>query len=219
MRVNILDESLEVVDSFDISFLDEIQVEAKKRIRSGSVKVGFFFRAGDTFWRVVDTDGTVTIEIDDELTEEAKRATRSRTREEARNADDEQSVEPQNGQPQWIYPSKLLSTPQSAFDFPEYPGLSVAMRLYIVVGKISWWLALLILVGFNIFYAVFTVGLGLLLTLPVSFLILLLMNLGLAFQFGSCEIVKVFVRNEENTRTVKKLLEKQLQTEDENKEE
>ena len=123
------------------------------------------------------------------------------------------------GVAQWIYPSKLLSTPQSAFDFPEYPGLSVAMRLYIVVGKISWWLALLILVGFNIFYAVFTVGLGLLLTLPVSFLILLLMNLGLAFQFGSCEIVKVLIRNEENTRTVKKLLEKQLQTEDENKEE
>lgn len=104
------------------------------------------------------------------------------------------------GSPQWIYPSKLLSTPQSAFDFPEYPGLSVAMRLYIVVGKISWWLALLILVGFNIFYAVFTVGLGLLLTLPVSFLILLLMNLGLAFQFGSCEIVKVLIRIENNTR-------------------
>ena len=101
---------------------------------------------------------------------------------------------------QWIYPSKLLSTPQSAFDFPEYPGLSVAMRLYIVVGKISWWLALLILVGFNIFYAVFTVGLGLLLTIPVSFLILLLMNLGLAFQFGSCEIVKVLIRIENNTR-------------------
>ena len=52
--------------------------------------------------------------------------------------------------------------------------------------------------------------LGFLLTIPVSFLILLLMNLGLAFQFGSCEIVKVLIRNEENTRTVKKLLEKQL---------
>ena len=48
------------------------------------------------------------------------------------------------GVAQWIYPSKLLDTPQSAFDFLEYPGLSVAMRLYIVVGKIAWWLAVLL---------------------------------------------------------------------------
>ena len=83
MRVNILNESLEVVDSFDISFIDEIQVEAKKRISSGSVKVGFFLRAGDTFWRVVETGGTLAIEIDEEL---AKRVTRFRTREEAQKA-------------------------------------------------------------------------------------------------------------------------------------
>ncbi len=133
------------------------------------------------------------------------------------------------GLPQRIYPTQLLNTPQSDFDFPEYPGLSVAMRVYIAVGKISWLSLRAILVGFNIIFPLVAYWnsrggledffLSLLLTLPVSFLILLLMNLSLAFQFGSCEIVKVFVRNEENTRTVKKLLEKQLQTEDENKEE
>ena len=221
MLVNILNESLEVVDSFDISFFDEIQVEAKKRIRSGSVNVGFFFRARNTFWRVVETDGTVSIEIDDELTEEAKRATRFRTREKARNADDEQSEEPQNELPQWIYPSKLLSTPQSAFNFPEYPGLSVAMRLYMAIGKISWFVA----VSIGVFVLFFLLLLGVLsrlggelsgilvfCTLPFIFILsLLMLNLGLAFQFASCEIVKVLVRNEENTRTVKKLLEKQLE--------
>lgn len=210
MLVNILNESLEVVDSFDISFFDEIQVEAKKRIRSGSVNVGFFFRARNTFWRVVETDGTVSIEIDDELTEEAKRATRFRTREKARNADDEQSEEPQNELPQWIYPSKLLSTPQSAFNFPEYPGLSVAMRLYMTIGKISWMIAFYLgglvfgLVGVGGLIAVFTDGLdGILIVVAVvivGLFYLLSINLGLAFQFASCEIVKVLIRIENNTR-------------------
>ena len=123
---------------------------------------------------------------------------------------------------QGIDPSKLLDTPQSAFDFPEYPGLSVAMRLYIVVGKIAWWLAVLINWGTYILTIILGfvdpefplrgVFFGIVL-LPLMFLIQLLSNLGLAFVFGSCEIVKVFVRNEENTRTVKKLLEKQLQEE------
>ncbi|MDA9777596.1 hypothetical protein N9D38_04085 [Rubripirellula sp.] len=126
------------------------------------------------------------------------------------------------GLPQWIYPSKLLSTPQSAFNFPEYPGLSVAMRLYIVVGKISWWLAVLSNWGAYILSIILGLGdpefplrgvfFGIVL-LPLMLLIQLLSNLGLAFVFGSCEIVKVLVRNEENTRTVKKLLEKQIQEE------
>ena len=108
--------------------------------------------------------------------------------------------DPQGGEfPQWIYPHKLLSTPQSAFDFPEYPGLSVAMRLYIVVGKISWWIVLWIVLGFTVFYAV-GLGKNFLAIIPVSFLGLLLMNLGLAFQFASCEIVKVLIRIENNTR-------------------
>ncbi len=96
MLVNVLSESLEVVDSFDIDFFDEVQVEAKKRISSGLVKVGFFFLVGDTFWRVVETDGTLTIEIDNELTEEAKRVTRNRTREETRNVDDDHLATPSN---------------------------------------------------------------------------------------------------------------------------
>lgn len=51
-------------------------------------------------------------------------------------------------------------------------------------------------------------------TLPiVGLFYLLIINLGLAFQFGSCEIVKVLIRNKENTRTVKKLLQKQIQEE------
>ena len=126
--------------------------------------------------------------------------------------------------PQWIFPTILLDTPQSAFHFPEYPGLSVAMRLYIVVGKICWWLAVLlnwgsyiltIILGFvDPEFPLRGVFFGIVL-LPLMFLIQLLSNLGLAFVFGSCEIVKVLVRNEENTRTVKKLLEKQIQTEDE----
>ena len=125
------------------------------------------------------------------------------------------------GLPQWIFPSKLLSTSQSAFDFPEYPGLSVAMRLYMAIGKISWFVA----VSIGVFVLFFLLLLGVLsilggelsgilvfCTLPFIFILsLLMLNLGLAFQFASCEIVKVLVRNEENTRTVKKLLEKQLE--------
>ena len=41
--------------------------------------VGYFFRAGDTFWRVIESDGTVAIQIDQELTEKAKRVTKQRT--------------------------------------------------------------------------------------------------------------------------------------------
>ena len=129
-------------------------------------------------------------------------------------------LEENTGLPQWIYPTQLLNTPQSDFDFPEYPGLSVAMRVYIAVGKISCFLFRAILVAFNIIFSLVIYWnsrggleyffLSLLLIIAVSFLILLLMNLSLAFQFGSCEIVKVLIRNEENTRTVKKLLEKQL---------
>jgi hypothetical protein len=124
------------------------------------------------------------------------------------------------GIPQWIFPSILLDTPQSDFHFPEYPGLSVAMRLYIVVGKICWWLTVLSnwgayilgVVRVLIFDPEFSLRgvFFVIVLLPLMFLIQLLSNLGLAFVFASCEIVKVFVRNEENTRTVKKLLEKQL---------
>ena len=180
--VLVLNEELKIIDEFSVELFDEFIAEAQKRIDSGAVSVGFCFKVqGGDFWRVVDHLGKRIIEKDrvmlsDDLPEGETEGT------------------------DWFYPSQLLSTSQADFDFPEYPGLSIAMRLYIFVGKISWWLALLILVGFNIFYAVFTVGLGLLLTLPVSFLILLLMNLGLAFQFGSCEIVKVLIRIENNTR-------------------
>ena len=128
---------------------------------------------------------------------------------------------------QWIYPSKLLSTPQSAFDFPEYPGLSVAMRLYIVIGKVVYFatgvlVPLALLAMFILFishengdFAGPRAVLFLVFAVPVLVITLVLMNLGLAFQFASAEIIKVWVRNEENTRTVKKLLEKQTQTEDE----
>ena len=128
---------------------------------------------------------------------------------------------------QWIYPSQLLSTPQSAFDFPEYPGLSVAMRLYIVIGKVVYFatgvlVPLALLAMFILFishengdFAGPRAVLFLVFAVPVLVITLLLMNLGLAFQFASAEIIKVWVRNEENTRTVKKLLEKQTQTEDE----
>lgn len=58
------------------------------------------------------------------------------------------------GNPQWIYPSKLLDTPRSAFDFPEYLGLSVAMRLFTTVGKITWmilfYLGFLVLCWWNL---------------------------------------------------------------------
>ena len=111
---------------------------------------------------------------------------------------------------QWIYPSKLLSTPQSAFDFPEYPGLSVAMRLYMTIGKISWMIAFYLgglvfgLVGVTGLIAVFTDGLdGILIVVAVvivGLFYLLSINLGLAFQLASCEIVKVLIRIENNTR-------------------
>ena len=119
------------------------------------------------------------------------------------------TANPHGEYPQWLFPGKLLGTPQSAFDFPEYPGLSVAMRLYLVVGKISWWLAvlsnwgsyfLILVISFldpefplrGVFFAV--------VLLPLVLLIQLLSNLGLAFLFGSCEIIKVLVRIEKNTR-------------------
>jgi len=119
------------------------------------------------------------------------------------------TANPHGEYPQWLFPGRLLGTPQSAFDFPEYPGLSVAMRLYIVVGKISWWLAvlsnwgsyfLIVVISFadpeyplrGVFFAF--------VLLPLVLLIQLLSNLGLAFVFGSCEIVKVLVRIEKNTR-------------------
>ena len=41
-------------------------------------------------------------------------------------------------QPQWIYPKVFLNTPSTAFSFPDYPGLSVGLRYYIIVGKIGW---------------------------------------------------------------------------------
>ena len=78
MLVKVLNESLEVVDTFNVSFFDEVKGEAKKRIRSGSVSVGYFFRSGDIFWRVIERDGTVTFQIDQELTEKAKRVTKEK---------------------------------------------------------------------------------------------------------------------------------------------
>jgi len=91
MLVNILNDSREVVDIFKISFFDEITFEAKKRIESGSIRAGYFLRAGDTCWRVVEADGTLAIEIDKESTEEAKRLTRDRARESEQDIDDKVS--------------------------------------------------------------------------------------------------------------------------------
>ena len=203
MLVKVLNESLEVVDSFNISFLAQIQLEAEKRISSGSVKIGYFFRSGDTFWRVVEVDKTLTIEIDAELTDEAKRVTEYGSREKAPIAPALKPI------PQWLFPQKLFDTPQSAFDFPEYPGLSVAMRLYVVVGKVAY------SIGFVAILLSSLVVLGSFIeSLQVSelspaypgiagmllFFLLLLLNLGLALQFASCEIVKVLIRIENNTR-------------------
>ena len=111
MLVDILTESREVVDSFKVCFFDEIMGEAKNRIQSGSIRAGHFFRAGDTFWRVVEADGTLAIEIDKELTEEAKRLTEDRARErgwENNSADGSHSgVE---ASPVWILGIPLLLT-------------------------------------------------------------------------------------------------------------
>ncbi|MDB4676918.1 hypothetical protein OAF09_01680 [bacterium] len=88
MLVNILNESGDVVDSFKVCFFDEVKVEAKKRIQSGLTRAGHFFHAGDTFWRVVEADGTLAIEIDKKLTEKAKRMTQDRAREREQAIDD-----------------------------------------------------------------------------------------------------------------------------------
>lgn len=99
-------------------------------------------------------------------------------------------------QPQWIYPKVFLNTPSTAFSFPDYPGLSVGLRYYIIVGKIGWWITIALIALYNIAIAIYSVGLGLIISLPVSFVFLLIMNLALALQFASCELIAVFLKME-----------------------
>ena len=99
-------------------------------------------------------------------------------------------------QPQWIYPKVFLNTPSTAFSFPDYPGLSVGLRYYIIVGKIGWWISIAMLLLTNLIYGVFTLGIGLIITIPISILYLLFINLTLALQFASCELVAVIIKME-----------------------
>ena len=115
--------------------------------------------------------------------------------------------------PQWLFPSKLLYTPSSDFDFPNYPGLSVAMKYYVILGKIVFLLSFASMV-LSIFWGMFTIFMGLskgnlkvveapIFIIPgalILFAYLLLQNLALALNFASAEIVKVVVRIEANTR-------------------
>ena len=118
------------------------------------------------------------------------------------------------GQPQWIYPKIFLKTPSSAFSFPDYPGLSVALKYYIIVGKIGWWITSFLLglilafsiylLLFGTFFSItnfdlgglFTCFLAVALCLTFIFLCLLISNLFLALQFASCELITVFMKME-----------------------
>ena len=100
------------------------------------------------------------------------------------------------GQPQWVFPQVFLYTPSTTFSFPDYPGLSVGLRYYIIVGKVAWCISVALLLLTNLIYGVFTLGLGLLITVPVSIVCLLFLNLSLALQFASCELIAVIIKME-----------------------
>ncbi len=115
-----------------------------------------------------------------------------------------------NNSPEWIYPRIFLKAPATAFSFPNYPGLSVALRYYIIAGKVGWWISTLLIFLAGIFLVqnvvsvllqgevkMFFIMLLILLAIGgISFLWLLFTNLLLAMQFAFCEFIVVIVKME-----------------------